>query len=331
MAPATLDVLAIGNAIVDVLARVDETFLTDWQLAKGSMRLIDEAEAERLYGAFGPAIEVSGGSAANTVAGVASLGGTAGFLGKVRDDQLGAVFTHDIRATGVRYTMPGSPDGPATGRCLIAVTPDGERTMNTFLGASALIGPQDIVEEEVAAASVLYLEGYLFDRSEAKQAFERAAAIARAAGRRVALTLSDSFCVARHRSDFLQLIDSGVDVLFANEAEARALLQREALDELIAEARCHCPLVALTRSAAGSVIIAGAETHAVPAMKVAEVVDVTGAGDLYAAGFLFGLCRGMSLPDSARLGTFAAAEIITHFGARPLQPLRPQAQARGLL
>jgi len=331
MAPANLDVLAIGNAIVDVLARVDEAFLTDWQLAKGSMRLIDEAEAERLYGAFGPAIEVSGGSAANTVAGVASLGGAAGFLGKVRNDQLGAVFTHDIRATGVRYTTPASPDGPATGRCLIAVTPDGERTMNTFLGASALIGPEDIVEEEVAGASILYLEGYLFDRAEAKQAFEKAAAIARAAGRRVALTLSDSFCVARHRADFLQLIDSGVDVLFANEAEARTLFERDTLDGLIAEARRHCPLVALTRSAAGSVIVAGAETHAVPALRVDEVVDVTGAGDLYAAGFLYGLCRGMSLPDSARLGTFAAAEIITHFGARPLAPLRQQAQARGLL
>jgi len=331
MAPANLDVLAIGNAIVDVLARVDEAFLTDWQLAKGSMRLIDEAEAEPLYGAFGPAIEVSGGSAANTVAGVASLGGAAGFLGKVRNDQLGAVFTHDIRATGVRYTTPASPDGPATGRCLIAVTPDGERTMNTFLGASALIGPEDIVEEEVAGASILYLEGYLFDRAEAKQAFEKAAAIARAAGRRVALTLSDSFCVARHRADFLQLIDSGVDVLFANEAEARTLFERDTLDGLIAEARRHCPLVALTRSAAGSVIVAGAETHAVPALRVDEVVDVTGAGDLYAAGFLYGLCRGMSLPDSARLGTFAAAEIITHFGARPLAPLRQQAQARGLL
>jgi len=329
--PATLDVLAIGNAIVDVLARVEDSFLADWQLAKGSMRLIDEAEAERLYAAFGPAIEVSGGSAANTVAGVASLGGTAGFIGKVRADQLGAVFAHDIRAAGVRYTMAGTPDGPATGRCLIAVTPDGERTMNTFLGASALIGPEDIAEADVAAAGTLYLEGYLFDRAAAKQAFEKAAAIARAAGRRVALTLSDSFCVARHREDFLALIGSSIDVLFANEAEAKALFRLDDLDGLIAQARRLCPLVVLTRSALGSVIIGGDAVNAVPAERLDKVVDVTGAGDLYAAGFLFGLSRGMGLVDCARLGTFAAAEIIAHFGARPLKPLRRQAEARGLL
>jgi|SRR5690349_4394808 sugar/nucleoside kinase (ribokinase family) len=331
MPPATLDVLAIGNAIVDVLARVEDSFLTDWQLAKGSMRLIDEAEAERLYAAFGPAIEVSGGSAANTVAGVASLGGAAGFIGKVRADQLGGVFAHDIRAAGVSYAEPGTADGPSTGRCLIAVTPDGERTMNTFLGASALIGPEDIAVADVAAAGTLYLEGYLFDRPAAKQAFEKAAAIARAAGRRVALTLSDSFCVARHRDDFLALIGSSIDVLFANEAEAKALFRSDDLDRLVAEARRLCPLVALTRSAFGSVIITADATHAVPAERVDQVVDVTGAGDLYAAGFLFGLSRGKELAACARLGTFAAAEIITHFGARPLKPLRQQAEARGLL
>ena len=331
MASATFDVLAIGNAIVDVLARVEDSFLTDRQLAKGSMRLIDEAEAERLYGAFGPAVEISGGSAANTVAGVASLGGTAAFLGKVRADQLGAVFAHDIRAAGVRYTMEGTPDGPATGRCLIAVTPDGERTMNTFLGASALIAPADIAEAEVAAAATLYLEGYLFDRPAAKQTFEKAAAVARAAGRRVALTLSDSFCVARHRADFLALIGASIDVLFANEAEARALVGSDDLDRVVAAARQLCPLVALTRSAAGSVIITADATLAVPAEPVDTVVDVTGAGDLYAAGFLFGLSRGMALADCGRLGSFAASEIITHFGARPLKPLRQQAAARGLV
>ena len=331
MPPATLDVLAIGNAIVDVLARVDEAFLTDWQLAKGSMRLIDEAEAERLYGAFGPAIEVSGGSAANTVAGVASLGGAAGFLGKVRDDQLGAVFAHDIRAAGVRYTMPGSRDGPATGRSLIAVTPDGERTMNTFLGASVNFTPADLDPSLIEAASIVYLEGYLFDRTEAKEAFKEAARLARNSGAKVALTLSDAFCVDRHRDDFRKLIREGIDIVFANEKEVTSLYEVNSFAEAADAALADCELAVLTRSEEGSVIVANGETIAIAPEPVSKVVDVTGAGDLYAAGFLYGLTQGLPLESCGRLGSLAAAEVIGHIGARPEMSLRKLAQERRLL
>ena len=274
MPPATLDVLAIGNAIVDVLARVDDAFLTDWQLAKGSMRLVDEAEAERLYAAFGPAVEISGGSAANTVAGVASLGGAGAFIGKVRADQLGAVFDHDIRAAGVRYSMAGTPDGPATGRCLIAVTPDGERTMNTFLGASALIAPgrhrrADSSPPRSISKAICSIVPPPSRPSRRPRPLP---------GRPAAASPSPCpmFCVARHRDDFLALIGSSIDVLFANEAEARALFGSDELDRLIAEARRLCPLVALTRAAAGSVIITADAAVAVPAEPVDKVIDVTG-------------------------------------------------------
>ena len=331
MPPAAIDVLGIGNAIVDVLARVEETFLVDQGLIKGTMRLIEEAEADRLYRSLGPAIEMSGGSAANTIAGVASFGGRAGFLGKIRDDQLGAVFAHDIRAAGVRYTTRPAGSGPSTGRCLIAVTPDGERTMNTYLGASAELTPDDVHEDEVSAAAILYLEGYLFDPPAAKRAFEKAVGIARRSGRQVSLTLSDAFCVNRHRNDFLELIEAGVDVLFANEAEARALFQVEAIEELVRLAGERCRLAVITRSENGSMVVCGGESHAVPVYPVSKVVDATGAGDLYAAGFLVGLSRGLGPVQCARLGSLAAAEIIGHFGARPQQKLDALAAAQGLL
>jgi len=320
--PADLDVLAIGNALVDVLTHADEERVVKLGLVKGTMSLVDEAQARALYEAMGPGVEISGGSAANTIVGVASFGGRAQYVGKVRDDQLGEVFGHDLRSTGVLYETPRAADGPPTGRCLILMTPDAQRTMGTFLGASSRLGSADIDEHLVARAKIVYLEGYLFDPPEAQEAFRKAAAAAHAAGRKVALTLSDPFCVGRHRAAFLDLLEHHVDILFANEAEICALYEVADFDTALAKVRGHCEVAALTRSAKGSVLVGNGTTHVVEAHPVKRVVDTTGAGDLYAAGVLYGLSRGFDLPTCGRLGSLAAAEVISHVGARPMVPLR---------
>jgi sugar/nucleoside kinase (ribokinase family) len=322
-----LDVIGIGNALVDVLCHETDTFLERQGLAKGTMHLIDEARARALYDAMGPAVEISGGSAANTIVGVASFGGRAHYVGKVRDDQLGEVFSHDLRSVGVGYTTPVASSGPSTGRCLIVVTPDAQRTMNTYLGASTQLGSGDVDGRLIARGRFLYLEGYLFDPPAAQEAFRAAAGLAHAAGRKVALTLSDPFCVNRHRAAFLDLVERHVDVLFANEAEICALYEANDFEAVLERVRGHCEIAALTRSERGSVIVAGRDVHMVEAQPVAAVVDTTGAGDLYAAGFLFGLSRGMDLAACGRLGSLAAAEVISHVGARPLAPLAEMAGA----
>ena len=325
------DVLGIGNAIVDVLSRADDVFLEDQKLAKSSMQLIDAAQAEALYSAMGPGVEISGGSAANTIAGLASFGATTSFIGMVKADQLGKVFRHDITALGVDYNISARVDGEPTARCLILVTPDGERTMNTFLGASQTLGPDDVDEAQVARASIVYLEGYLFDPAPAKEAFYKAARLAHKHGGRVALTLSDSFCVDRHREEFRVLVSDEVDILFANEAEIMSLYEVATFDEACAKVRADCPLAVLTRSAEGAVVISGEAISEVPAKKVAALVDTTGAGDLFAAGFLFGLSRDRALEDCAKLGAMAAAEVIGHMGARPEVSLVELANQDGLV
>ncbi|OYX29865.1 MAG: adenosine kinase [Caulobacterales bacterium 32-69-10] len=289
-------------------------------MAKGGMSLIDETQAEAIYAAMGPAIELSGGSAGNTIAGLASLGSKCGYIGKVKDDQLGKVFRHDITAAGVAFPTPPTTDGPATARCLILVTPDAQRTMNTFLGACVNLHPEDIDEALISSAKVTYLEGYLYDPPHAQEAFRKAAAIARGAGRKVALTLSDSFCVVRHREAFLDLLRT-VDILFANEAELCALFESEDFDAAVELCRGQVPLAAVTRSEKGAVVINGFETVTVKAAPVARIVDTTGAGDLFAAGFLHGLTRDLPLAECGRLGALAAAEIISHYGGRPETPL----------
>jgi sugar/nucleoside kinase (ribokinase family) len=316
-----IDVLGIGNALVDVLTHESEAFVEGQGLVKGTMHLVDEARAQQLYKAMGPAVEVSGGSAANTIVGVASFGGRAHYVGKVRNDQLGDVFSHDLRSIGVAYTTPAATDGPPTGRCLIVVTPDAQRTMSTYLGASVRLGPSDIDPRLIAGARILYLEGYLFDPPAAQEAFHVAAGLAHGAGRKVALTLSDPFCVDRHRAAFLNLVERHVDILFANEAEICALYEVNDFDAALQRVRGHCEVAALTRSAKGSVVVAGSEVHVIDAHPVDAVADTTGAGDLYAAGFLFGLSRGLGLSRCGRLGALAAAEIISHVGARPMTPL----------
>jgi len=323
MAQTDFDVVGIGNAIVDVLAKADDDFLTGNRLNKGTMTLIDAARAEILYAAMGPAIECSGGSAANTMAGLASLGGRAGYIGKVAADQLGEVFRHDIRAAGVTFATPALKSGAPTARCLIFVTPDAQRTMNTYLGACVELGPDDISEDMIAAASITYLEGYLWDKPAAKEAFRKAMRVAHAAGRKVALTLSDPFCVERHRDEFRDLVENHVDILFANEAEIISLYQAKDFDDALAHVHVRKDkIVVLTRSALGSVVCNDGKVHAVPAEKVEHVVDTTGAGDLYAAGFLYGLTQGHGLETCARIGGIAAAEVISHFGARPEALLR---------
>jgi sugar/nucleoside kinase (ribokinase family) len=331
MAAATLDVVGIGNAIVDVLAHADDAFLKRHGLAKGAMTLIDAARADALYAVMGPGIEMSGGSAGNTMAGIASLGGAGAYIGKVRDDQLGQVYRHDMTAIGVRFTTAPATAGPATARCLILVTPDAQRTMNTFLGACVELGPGEVDAELVAAAQVTYLEGYLFDPPQAKSAFRKAAAIAHGAGRRVALSLSDAFCVDRHRAEFRALLAEHIDILFANEAELCAMYQTPDFDAALAEVRQHCDVAALTRGERGSVVVSGPHTHIVDAAKVARVVDTTGAGDLYAGGFLFGMTHGCDLATSGRLGSLCAGEVIGHFGARPETPLAELAAKAGLI
>ena len=317
-ATPTLDVVALGNALVDVLAHAPDALLAEHALVKGSMALTDADMATRLYAAMGPGVEVSGGSAANTMVGIASLGGSAAFLGRVADDQLGTVFAHDIRAAGVDFVNPPSQSGSPTGRCLILVTPDSERTMNTFLGAAAEFGPENVDPALVETAQVTYLEGYLWDQPEAKEAFRHAARLAHAAGRRVALTLSDGFCVDRHRADFLRLVEDDVDILIANEQEICALYEVAEFDHALQRVNHHCEVAALTRSAKGAVIVSGDEVHVIDAVPVPTgVVDTTGAGDLFAAGFLFGFTHGYDLGTSGRLGALAAAEVISHLGARP--------------
>jgi sugar/nucleoside kinase (ribokinase family) len=319
---ARFDVVGIGNALVDVISHAPDSFLADHGLVKGWMDLIDTERAMHLYQALGSAVQMSGGSAANTMCGVASFGGTAAYLGKVSDDELGEVFGHDLLAVGVQF-RPGSTDeGVPTGRCIIVVTPDAERTMNTYLGASSLYAKRDVDDAAVAAGQVLYMEGYLYDRVDAKGAFRHAAAVAHEAGRMVSLTLSDSFCVDRHRDDFLSLVDDEVDLLFGNEAEVIALYQTETLDEAIDELRTCCPLAAITVGAKGSIIVTEDERIAVPAVPVRKVIDTTGAGDLYAAGFLYGLTSRRPLAECGQLGSIAAAEVISHVGPRPLVELK---------
>jgi sugar/nucleoside kinase (ribokinase family) len=323
MPDARLDVLAIGNAIVDVIAPADNDFLEAEELVKGSMRLIDAQEAERLYARMAPGRETSGGSAANTVAGLAALGLRAGFIGQVAHDQLGEVFTHDIRALGVDFRTPPRNGEVATARCLILVTPDAQRTMNTFLGASQFLPPSALDRDQVAGAAILYLEGYLWDPEEPRAAMSQAIEFARAAGRTVAFTLSDSFCVDRHRGDFRSLIDAGrIDILFANEQEIKSLTERQNLEAAITAVADKLPLLVVTRSEHGALAIRDGARVEVPAEPVALVVDTTGAGDLFAAGFLAGQAQGRSLEQSLRIGAIAAAEIISHYGARPEADLK---------
>jgi sugar/nucleoside kinase (ribokinase family) len=326
-----IDVLTIGNAIVDVIAKVEEAFITREQLVKGSMNLIDEVRAEMLYSHMGPAIEISGGSAGNTAAGVASFGGKAAYFGKVRDDQLGGIYRHDMRSLGVQFDTPAASDGPATARSFILVTPDGERTMNTYLGACVNLDERDVDAEKVKAAAVTYMEGYLYDKPAAMAAFRAAAKISQAAGKLTSITLSDSFCVERHRADFLDLIRNSINIVFANETEIKALYQTQSFTGAIEAARQDCPIVVVTRSEKGSVILKGNDTIEVPAHPVKAVVDVTGAGDLYAAGFLFGFTSGKPLAHCARLGSLAASEVISHVGARPEVNLEVYAREQGLL
>ena len=320
-AAPTRDVVSIGSAIVDVLAQVPEDFLTSQDLDKGSMALVDLVRSDALYDAMPSGLEASGGSAANTAAGVGSLGGTVGFIGKVRDDQLGKVFTHDIRAIGVDFDTTAATEGAATARCLVLVTPDAQRTMCTYLGAAATLEPSDVDESFVASAAVAYAEGYLWDAPSAKAALSKAFDAAHDAGRLTAFTLSDGFCVDRFRAEFIELIDERVDIIFANEVEISSLFEVDDFEEAVERAKEHPGTWAITRSEKGSVVLAEGERFDVPAVPVAELVDTTGAGDLYAAGFLYGLVRGRSLTDCARIGSVAAAEVISHVGARPLVPL----------
>ena len=325
------DVLGIGNAIVDVIARAEEDFLLRQGMRKGGMALIDAARAEAIYQAMGPAVEVSGGSAANTIVGVASLGARAAFIGKVKDDLLGRAFAHDIRAAGVTFATTPAADGAPTGRCYVLVTPDGERTMNTFLGAAQDLHPADIDADVIAASAITYLEGYLWDPRNAKDAFLKAAKIAHDAGRIVALTLSDAFCVDRWRDEFLHLMRSRtVDLIFANETELHSLYQTADFEAATAALRADVEAAVVTRSEKGCLVIGPDGTEAVPAFPVERVVDTTGAGDLFAAGFLCGLARGADDRTCGRLGALADAEVIQHLGARPEASLKDLARENGL-
>jgi sugar/nucleoside kinase (ribokinase family) len=332
MSSARFDVLGIGNAIVDVIARTEEDFLLKQGMHKGAMALIDEARAQAIYDAMGPAIETSGGSAANTIVGLASLGSRAAFIGKVKDDTLGRAFAHDIRAAGAAFTTPPAAEGPSTARCYVLVTPDGERTMNTYLGAAQDLHPADIDADLVAASAVTYLEGYLWDPKNAKDAFVKAAKIAHEAERSVALSLSDAFCVDRWRAEFLQLMRSKtVDLIFANEAELRSLYETADFDAALKALRADVSTAVVTRSEKGCVVVSPDGIEAVSAFPVDRVVDTTGAGDLFAAGFLSGLARGADDRTCGRLGALAAAEVIGHLGARPEASLRDLARDNGLL
>ena len=325
------DLLGVGNAIVDVIAKTDDKFLVTHGMAKCAMTLIDEPRAKAIYDAMGTTTESSGGSAANTIVGAASLGARTAFIGKVKNDKLGGAFTHDIRANGVAFDVKPGTDGPASASSYILVTPDGERTMNTYLGAAQNLFPADIDEKAVADAAITYLEGYLWDPPHAKEAFVKAAGIAHRAGRKVALTLSDAFCVDRYRDEFLKLMrDKTIDIVFANERELHSLYETADFDTALEALRAEIGLGVVTRSEKGCVVVQGATTERVPAAPIEQVVDATGAGDLFAAGFLVGYSRGKGLRMSAQLGSLAAAEVIQHVGARPLTPLKALAEAQGL-
>ena len=330
--PAThYDVLGIGNAIVDVIARAEDDFLIKHAMNKGTMALIDEPRAEAIYASMGPAIEISGGSGANTIAGVASFGARAAFIGKVKDDELGRAFAHDIRAAAVAFDTPPASEGPSTARSYILVTPDGERTMNTFLGAAQDLHPNDVDPDVVTSAAITYLEGYLWDPQHAKEAFRKAAKIAHGAGRKVALTLSDAFCVGRYRDEFLNLMRTGaVDLIFANESELKSLYETADFDSAVVALRRDVKLAAVTRSEKGCVVVSGEKNEAVDALPIDKLVDATGAGDLFAAGFLVGLARGKDHRTAAQLGALAAAEVIQHLGARPETSLKDLARQTGL-
>lgn len=331
MADAKYDVLGIGNAIFDVLVQTDEAFLSAHGMAKGGMALIDENRAISIYRDMGPATEMSGGSAANTIVGIANLGARAAYVGKVRDDQIGRLYTHDIRAAGVAFETRPAADGPATGCSYILVTPDGERTMNTYLGAAQDLTSADIDPAQIAASAIVYLEGYLWDPASAKEAFVKASTIAHEAGRQVALTLSDAFCVGRYRGEFLDLMRNGtVDLVFANEAELHSLYETPDFDAALKQLRSDTKLGIVTRSEKGCVVASKEGVVAVPAFPVDKIVDTTGAGDLFAAGFLFGLVRGAGHEAAGRLGALAAAEVIQHIGARPQVSLKELARENGL-
>ena len=331
MADAKYDVLGIGNAIFDVLVQTDEKFLADHGMTKGGMTLIDEARAGSIYRDMGPATEMSGGSGANTIVGIANLGARAAFIGKVKDDQIGRLYVHDIRAAGVAFDTAPASDGPASGCSYILVTPDGERTMNTYLGAAQNLTPADVDAVKIAASHIVYLEGYLWDPASAKEAFVKAATIAHGAGRQVALTLSDSFCVDRYRDEFLELMRKGtVDLVFANEAELHSLYQTADFETALKQLRADTKLSVVTRSEKGCVVASKESVVAVPASPIDKLVDTTGAGDLFAAGFLFGLVRNAGYENAGRLGALAAGEVIQHIGARPQVSLKELAQQRGL-
>lgn len=323
-------VVAVGNAIVDVLARVDDAFLAQHELPKGVTTLIDAKNAQRIYDAMGPATEKSGGSAGNTVAGIASLGGRAAYMGRVRDDTLGDIFRHDIRAIGVAFDTAPATDGPATARCFVFVTPDAQRTMMTYLGAAVEFRPEDIDEAVIAAGKITYLEGYLWDEPNAKAAVMKAAEAAKHAGRKVALTLSDPFCVERHRDTFRTLIAEHIDILFANEAELISLTQAADFDGAVRTIQPQVEIAALTRSELGSVVVGEGRAVSVPAAHIDRLVDTTGAGDLYAGGFLWALTEGRDLRTCARIGAIAAAEVIQHIGARPEVSLATLVRSAGL-
>jgi len=331
MSSTEFDVLGIGNAIVDVLSRTSDDFLTSENIEKGSMTLIDQERAVELYQKMGPGIEISGGSAANTVAGIASFGGKPSFVGKVKNDQLGNVFSHDIKAIGVEFTTQPLDVGPETARCLVLVTPDGQRSMNTFLGASSFLTPDDVKEHEIASAQITYLEGYLWDPQDAKNAFLKASTLCRKHGRKIAMTLSDAFCVERFRAEFRDLVKNNVDLLFANEDEIISLYEADNFDHALQLARADISHAALTRSEKGCVILDGDDVHVVDAEPVEEVVDTTGAGDLFAAGYMFGVTHGKDAAVSGQLGALAASEIISHMGARPETGLSELAKSKGLI
>ena len=317
----SLDALTIGNALVDVLATVDEGFLVRENIVKGSMNLVDIKRSKHLHSLVNSRTEMSGGSAANTAYGLASLGGKAGFIGKISADRLGDSFSHDLDAVGVKFFPGVTCETEDTGRCLIVVTPDGNRTMNTFLGAASLLDAADISKTAVQSAAVVFLEGYLFDKDAAKEAFRTAAEYAHAAGRKVALTLSDSFCVDRHRADFLALVKNDIDILFSNEDELKALYQVDSINDGLHQLRDNCEFAAVTRNEHGSVVIDGDEVVIIDAEPVDSVVDATGAGDMYAAGFLYGFVRGKPIEQCGKIGSIVASEVITHMGPRPLVPL----------
>jgi sugar/nucleoside kinase (ribokinase family) len=332
MANAKFDITGIGNAIVDTLAQTDDDVLAREGLNKGGMMLVDEARANALYNAMGQTTVISGGSGANTIVGAASFGARTAFIGKVKDDAAGKEFTHDIRAIGVHFATPPAKDGAATARCLVFVTPDGERTMNTYLGACQALNADDVDPALIRDSEITYLEGYLWDPPAAKEAFIKAADIAHAAGRQVALTLSDSFCVDRYRAEFLKLMrDKKVDIVFANQHELRSLYETADFDTAVNAFRDEGVLGVVTRSELGSIVVTRDETKSVPAFPIQKLVDTTGAGDLFAAGFLAGLTKGKDLADCARLGALAAAEVIQHVGARPQVNLGDLARQNGLL